>query len=942
MVSCFILSAGFTLSAQDYNVTVYDELRGFNRNYVNDIIRDANGFLWLATDRGIVRFDGVNFLEAPPPAGNQGDVLRLRLFGDNLYLIYRGTGAGYINLKTYRYISVSDRPVGDILQLQDGTHLIFFGDGRLVLQKNGIQVSEVMTSPDLAGTLHYRWGKVFVKTQKGGLLVAEHGDLPAIQKLDVRCCTWRVVFQDVGDRILVSSNEGFFELDSTLSARILKPLPESLEMNHTSWIQQNSTDAFFISKDSEVIQKRGDSFKHYPFQDKRISGLRTLFLYDSGNLLIGANGALLHLRFYPPSLTNLNQDKAAAFPEFRVRRKIITLAPDNFLLLGNPGFIQWKQGQFRNLLDSGFCSTYDGIVTGDDVYVTTENSFEKYSLSKGKLQTILADGITSSDNFYTVTLDSVNNSFVLAGRETMFRYYPRQKRALRIKSIGNSSARVVKRVPGKPLWFVGTTDGLYVLDDELKQVNRMRKQDGILHGTTISDLLFIDSANIWVTHERGAEKINIEKFVVTDSVPASVFNDSRVTALLKDGRNNLWFSTYNGILGFDPISRATVKLGLSSNLINREFNYKAAAVLPDGRLMFGGLDGYDLIDPTAFSFNISRPDGIVAGYRRSRDDDSSDKDLMGAVNPEEIVFNTEHESLRIYLTTRQLLNSSTNRYEFRLNEGAWNNLEGSAHLDIYKLRPGTYSLEFRAFDLFGALITFPPIKLQAKVVFYKSTFFIVSVLLALLVSLLGIIMIIRYNQIREVRMKETISMDLHDEVGTMLTRALMVSRQVGSQNSITRLQDYLSDALFSLRTYIRTMNKKTIHADEFASDLQDFLHATLEDSEITYRFRTEIGNDPYIGSSLCRDIKLIYFELTNNMIKHSNATEVSVVFKADAKSCSVDFSDNGHLKSINDLNRSGYGLLNIEKRAERNGGTAQWMISSGGTGLRIVLNFKNY
>ncbi len=75
-IACFSLLLGFRpsrLPAQKFHVSTYTTLNGLPTDVVRHALRDTFGFLWLATDAGLVRFDGVRFQvyskEAPSQYG---------------------------------------------------------------------------------------------------------------------------------------------------------------------------------------------------------------------------------------------------------------------------------------------------------------------------------------------------------------------------------------------------------------------------------------------------------------------------------------------------------------------------------------------------------------------------------------------------------------------------------------------------------------------------------------------------------------------------------------------------------------------------------------------------------------------------------------------------------------------------------------------------------
>ena len=62
IIFIFLLCFGIQLSsAQKYAFKKYTTENGLSHYFVNDIIQTKDGYIWLATYGGLVRFDGVHF-----------------------------------------------------------------------------------------------------------------------------------------------------------------------------------------------------------------------------------------------------------------------------------------------------------------------------------------------------------------------------------------------------------------------------------------------------------------------------------------------------------------------------------------------------------------------------------------------------------------------------------------------------------------------------------------------------------------------------------------------------------------------------------------------------------------------------------------------------------------------------------------------------------------
>ena len=75
VVALFVCAAAVTARAQTfdinqararYTVTVWTEKEGMPSSYVRAIAQDANGYLWLATYSGLVRFDLLKLVASSP------------------------------------------------------------------------------------------------------------------------------------------------------------------------------------------------------------------------------------------------------------------------------------------------------------------------------------------------------------------------------------------------------------------------------------------------------------------------------------------------------------------------------------------------------------------------------------------------------------------------------------------------------------------------------------------------------------------------------------------------------------------------------------------------------------------------------------------------------------------------------------------------------------
>ena len=108
--------SGHWARAQEFRQLLFDNYStadGLSSNTVHATLRDKKGFLWIATDNGLNRFDGYSFktfLHIPGDSTSIGDNAIYALTEDSKGLLWVGTGNGL-----YRYDPLTERFSGSFL-----------------------------------------------------------------------------------------------------------------------------------------------------------------------------------------------------------------------------------------------------------------------------------------------------------------------------------------------------------------------------------------------------------------------------------------------------------------------------------------------------------------------------------------------------------------------------------------------------------------------------------------------------------------------------------------------------------------------------------------------------------------------------------------------------------------------------------------------------------
>ncbi len=171
---------------------------GLSQNVVAGILQDSKGFLWIATEDGLTRYDGYDFtiykhIPKDPESLNENELVAL--YEDRSGIIWIGTEGGGLNRfdrKTEKFIhyqhdpddpdSLSDNEVHAIYEdhlgiLWVGTE----GGGLNKFDRNSEKFTRYLPDPDDPGSLSHDEVKVIYEDRSGVLWI---GTVGGLEKLD--------------------------------------------------------------------------------------------------------------------------------------------------------------------------------------------------------------------------------------------------------------------------------------------------------------------------------------------------------------------------------------------------------------------------------------------------------------------------------------------------------------------------------------------------------------------------------------------------------------------------------------------------------------------------------------------------------------------------------------------------------------------------------------
>ncbi|RDC63991.1 hybrid sensor histidine kinase/response regulator [Adhaeribacter pallidiroseus] len=332
---------------------------------------------------------------------------------------------------------------------------------------------------------------------------------------------------------------------------------------------------------------------HDPDKNTLSSNLVTSFAEaPSGNIWVGTDGGGLNL--------------------FNIKTKKFTRylsQPNNLNSLSNNSIQALLQSKKSTDLWIG---TYEG---GLDKYDFIKNKFthyteenDSYHLNNNSVFALLED---RHGNIYIGTNGGGLNVFNVKTQ----RFIKYQHDPLNSNSLSENYITSLLEDNTGAIW-VGTYSGsLNVFDPVTQQFTQYNRQNSNISNVIINTLFKDSKDNIWVGTIGGGLNLFNPKtktftvFTQHDGLPNNVIN-----SIIEDDNDFLWLSTNNGISRFNPNNKTFKNYSLSNGLQNYEFSAASGLKSSTGEIYFGGIEGFNVLDPRNLSENQNIPPVILTDF----------------------------------------------------------------------------------------------------------------------------------------------------------------------------------------------------------------------------------------------------------------------------------------------------------------------------------------
>ena len=715
-------------AAQNYQFYAADQL---SSSLITDIEQDANGLIWIGTEHGLNRFDGYKFIYRTSLTNEEDNhsTIVTSLLSDKEQRLWVGTARGLV---------LFDRATSRFTEVQ-------FPGGNLPRVSSLLQLSDGTL---LAGTSGYGLYKIDTESMQANILLdyAPQDENSyfnhTFQSSDG--CFWA---NGVNDRIVFRQKQGHVSAFSSQYGSVV-----------SFFELAGKTYALCQHGLIQIDAKRGVT----PYPAPSTSLYYTCSATDSqGNLYIGTRGNGLYWIPKGKQEAQRFQLMVNAFDLNHARIESIFVDQQGNLWIGchqkgllmvplhrRPLFQTWdfatqrhETGTYVSSIAMGKDSTIWCTVQGDGIYgFNHEGRITAHPQSPQGVEMLFRDR---------------DSQYWLGTTDALWRYYPESGQADLVTQIQGDRVNAMAELNNGNLAISVFGAGLYIINKSQGKLVRkltMYDTDTVGRGRLANDWIYsLDtdrSGKLWIgtssgiccydpssrsfrkngwnvlaereactalrilkngdvllATEKGLQRWTTEKQLIPESGTEDL-NGLTINYIAEDAKEELWFSTNNGIWHWQPKQKRLVAFVSSNGLQAREFVLGSGLQTVDGRILLGTAEGITSFQPD--SLRISHPTTAkihltgmtISGQRANADTRSNGLQVMNSP------LNTCHHfhlsyvdaSFQLEFSLLDFADASDIIFEYRIDgESHWQATErGQNTISFSHMAPGRYKLQVRA------------------------------------------------------------------------------------------------------------------------------------------------------------------------------------------------------------------------------------------------------
>lgn len=799
----------------DLNFLNISSKEGLSSNVVTVILKDHMEYMWFGTDDGLNKFDGQYFTIYRHKPGDAGSIASndiLDLHEDKLGNLWIGTRSGLVRYDREKdafqhfketeatpITSITSDDQGVWVANYEGLSLLDVKTGRFSALKLKRAEDQQIVKQAVLQLYRDRNSRIWLGTRTGLYLyhpkeaVLERFAHLADQPSSLCGNYISAIAEDKQGNLWVGTTEGLSMLmpngkefinyhhanadRSSLSSNIVYTIAS--DPDGKLWIGTEEGLDILEPVKGTISRVERNARNQYSLVGKSVKcvfidnqGVFWIATFRGGVNKYDKNLAFFHLRQSNPfDPFGLSAPVVTSFAEGE-KEGIYVGTDGGGLHLFDPATSAFRHISMGSTVDGEHLSILAMEKKAKEIWMGTYlNGLFIFNTQTGTCRQLKAGTGSSSisgKDIFCLKVDSKGNVWIGTNGEGVSYYdsqkkifiHPRNNPAGKPNIPLNGYIRAIEEDQQGNIWIGSSGSGIAIYNPLTGSSKILNKINSTLPSDNITALFAGRDGIVWIgTAGGGLTRYAENESLVSFSEENGLANGV-VYKILEDHNRKIWLSTNKGISSFDPATGRFKNYSHYNGIQRSPFVLGAGLKVKDGRLFFGGTDGFNYFDPETLHANKSVPRVVLTDLKVSNQ----------SVQPDRNAPIHQHISIakEIQLDYRQnfslsfvALNFSSpheNRYFYQLEnfDKDWNKVGQSTTAVYTNLDPGDYVFNVKAASDAGEWTTpVSSIKITVRPPFWLS-YYAYTLYVAAAVSIL---LLIRHRGIQKLKARFAIEQE---------------------------------------------------------------------------------------------------------------------------------------------------------------------------------------
>lgn len=469
--------------------------------------------------------------------------------------------------------------------------------------------------------------------------------------------------------------------------------------------------------------------------------------------------------------------------------------------------------------------------------------------------------------------------------------------------------------------------------------------------------IFIDSKKrIWVgTFGGGLNLFEPNSGRFTHYGESDGLGGNIICGIIEDEKGLLWLGTNKGLTRFDPQTKQFWRYDVADGIQKGEMNPGASFYGKSGILYFGGVNGFNCFLPERVRANLVNPAIVITSFKIFERPVLFERSITFM---DELKLSYADRFFSFEFAALDYTNPAKNRYRYKMEgfDDEWVESGSRRYASYTNLDPDSYVFKVQGSNNDGLWSSnVASIKIEVVPPFWLTWWFKII----LTVSLITFALLFYNSRVSSLKKekevqeefskklidtqekeRKRIASELHDSIGQELLilnneiKRFEKNEQPVSDTELDNLSVMVMEALNGVREISSSLHPHLVERLGLKKAIESMVNKVAEGSGVNFQLNIQALKQA-LGKEEEVHVYRIVQEALNNVVKHAQATTVTIDLLDRKNSYELVISDNGKGFRKNSSNL-GFGLQSLSERSKILNGKLR-VKSTPGSGTKITM-----